>query len=1104
MKKIFLLIVLGIFLRSTTFGVFIPNQGQWNGPFQFKCNIPGGSIFLNPGEITYSLYNTDQVYQVHEKVSHESQSAGKNTPIDFYSFRMRFAGSNPACKISGTNPVSYYNNYYLSKATDQWRSNIHPYENLYYESLYPGIDLNYSSKGDLLKYEFIVAPKEDPARIQLSFQSIKPFIDHDGNLVLQTPLATLKENKPVSYQRIDGKQREVETEFIYSANGNISFRFPNGYDRNYELIIDPTLVFATYSGSSAMTFGWSATYDNSGHLYAGGECFGTGWPVTSGTFQQTFAGSIDVSINCYAPDGTSLIYSTYLGGADADFPSSLICTPNDELIVCGYTFSSNFPVTAGCFDNTMNGAQDIFVTSFNTSGTALLGSTYIGGNQDEGSSTQEVNYKNNEIIVASRSSSANFPITPGALQSALSGGTDGVVFKMDLNCSNLIASTYLGGSQNDISEGVIALQNGNISVVGQTLSTNFPVTPGAWNTSSQGSNDGYVSVLNSGLSGILYSSYISTNGNERAYRVQEDPSGNIYVCGQTTSASFPVSPGVYSDANGGIFILKFPFDLSGLILSTRIGSSGNNPSAFLLDHCENTYVSCQAAGMGNPVTPDAYQSSTSSLWIGVLTPNFGNLLYGTFMGSPGDHLDGGGSRFDPQGKVYQSICTSSGNVYQSPGCWSPTNMGGSWDIASMKFDVGFANVVAQYSVDDDTVCEDLPIQFTNQSNLADLFSWDFGDGTQSNIENPIHVFNNPGIYTVRLIAANSNANCAGTDTFDKVVVVAEIRDPEFQNITDTLCSKDNILLTVPVFNDDGHFTYTWSPSSAIVGGGNTHTATLNPNSATQYTLTILHEQYPGYCSSSATANINLVIGDTSQMDVSPKDTIICYNHYIKLEASGGATYQWSPTSNIGDPTTPYVHVSPATDLTYSVTITDPYGCSATKFSNIKVQRVYANAGEDQIVRYGTTVDLDGTKSEGNLFTWLTPLHLSDIHSLTPYFVAEENQDFLLVAANTLGCTDTDEVKIIVTNFSIPNAFSPNADGINDVFKIVCANEWTDLKSFRIYNRWGQNVFYTDNINDPWDGTFKGELCPADTYFYLAEISIGSKDYTTKGDITLIR
>lgn len=211
-----------------------------------------------------------------------------------------------------------------------------------------------------------------------------------------------------------------------------------------------------------MTFGFSATYDNNGSLYSGGECFGVGWPTMVGAFQMTYGGGVDAGINKYTPTGNGLIYSTYYGGSAQDLPNNMVVNNNFELAITGSTTSTNLATTTGCYDNTANGAADIYVAHFNATGSSLIGATYIGGSGADGANASSLspNYgdwargellydASGDILISSSTSSTNFPTTTGAYQTTLGGAQDGCVIKINPTCTNLLFSTFLGGNDDD-------------------------------------------------------------------------------------------------------------------------------------------------------------------------------------------------------------------------------------------------------------------------------------------------------------------------------------------------------------------------------------------------------------------------------------------------------------------------------------------------------------------------------------------------------------------------------------------------------------------------------------------------------------------------------
>lgn len=1097
----------GLSAKDKSNGFFIKNDGQWTNKFDYKSNINGGAIFFTKHSLVYNLYDEHQVEEIHHD-AHDNPNA-RSKKVDFHSFQFNFVGANTS-EIQGEKKLSYYQNYYLGKNKTSWKSKVPTYEQITYKNIYQDIDLSYFITEHNLKYEFYVSPGANTNNIKLQLKGANASLNNTGDLIIHTSLGDQKELKPYCYQLVDGKKVEIISQF--KLNGQtLSFEFPNGYNKQKELVIDPVLIFATYSGGTSMTFGWSAAYDQLGKLYSGGECFGVGWPVTLGSFQQAFGGGIDVGVNVYNPTGTALVYSTYLGGSGTDLPSSMICNKHNELIIAGTTGSTNFPTLAGAYSTTVAGSNDIFITAFDVAGTAILGSTYIGGSGNDGSSNHEVNVDDDcNIYLASSTSSSNFPTTMGAFQTTLGGSQDGILVKMDSTCSNLMRSTYLGGSSSDMCLSILRKPNGEIVTCGSTSSINYPTSAGSLHATAPGGSDGFVSILDSTFGSIVSSTYVGTTNSDMAYRIQVDAADNVYVCGTSDGNIYPISPLVYSNAGGRIFLDKLNPNLSSSLLSTRIGSPSTSstsfirPTAFLLDVCGNIYVSSQGASAGLPLTSDAYSTTVGGFWISVLTPNFAGQLYGTYLGSSGDHIDGGGSRFDPIGIIYQSICTSSPSTYNSTGGWSPANQSSSWDIASIKMEFGYSAVVADFNTSPgDTACTNEAVQFLSNAVSANSYDWNFGDGAVDTGINVTHTYTQPGTYTVTLIAENTGL-CTSKDTAYKTVLILDKIKPIVSASDLTACTKDPLELLLNVSNLNSDMSISWTPSSAIISGGNTTTPLVDVNQSTSYTAQVIYDAGLGHCQDTSSQTINITLGDTTQMAVHPTDTTICEGSSINLVAIGGDTYDWKPADDIIDPTLSIVNVTPKSPESYAVTITDIYGCSATKHVSIETERADAKAGRDRIIKRGRGIELLGQGSSGTIFEWDADPTLQNRFTLTPWVNPIKNTMYYLTAKTDLGCTDRDSAFVKVTNAIVPNAFSPNGDNKNDIFKIIWATEDVKVKTFSVYNRWGQNIFATQDLLQGWDGTFRGEPCPIGAYYYIIVYTIDSEKFTMKGDLTLVR
>ncbi|NQX96752.1 MAG: PKD domain-containing protein, partial [Flavobacteriales bacterium] len=636
----------------------------------------------------------------------------------------------------------------------------------------------------------------------------------------------------------------------YKLDGDVlTFNFPRGYRKNFPLIIDPTLVFASYSGSTADNFGYTSTFDETGHLYAGGITFGVGYPTNIGAYQEIFGGgTTDISITKFSSDGTSLIYSTYLGGNVNENPHSLIVNSNNELLIFGTTNSTDFPVTLNAADISYNGGYDMFVAKLSFDGGTLLGSTYIGGELDDGlNSTAPLRYnyaddfrgeiiidETDDVYIASTTYSVGFPTTAGVIQSSLVGQNDACIFKLSFDLSTLDWSTYLGGTASDAAYSLQFSVNGNILITGGTLSPDFPTTGGVVQPIFLGGVDGWLTKINSNATAIIASTYVGTPAYDQAFFVQLDTANNVYVVGQTEGV-YPITPiTVYNNPNSGQFIHKYTSDLSSTIFSTTFGTSSGGIdialSAFLVNECNYILVSgwggslnVQAGSATNsttnglPITSGAIQPITDGqdYYLMMLGEDADTLIYATFFGgnTSRDHVDGGTSRFDKKGIVYQAVCascaSSTSDFPTTPGAWSNLDSSSNCNLGVFKLDLTQLTADAEVYTTP-FYCIGDTVYFENRSNGGYKYDWYFGDGDSASIFEPSHVYNAVGTYNVMLVALDS-ISCIAMDTDYVQIFVAGLTEAIIDPI-DEICRGDSIQLIA-----SGGVGYIWLANNNMSG-----------------------------------------------------------------------------------------------------------------------------------------------------------------------------------------------------------------------------------------------------------------------------------------------
>ncbi len=639
------------------------------------------------------------------------------------------------------------------------------------------------------------------------------------------------------------------------------------------------------------------------------------------------------------------------------------------------------------------------------------------------------------------------------------------------------------------------------------MSNNFPTTSGVLHSAFQGgTTDGFVSIINLG-SGLVRSTYLGTPFYDHAFKVQIDQADHILICGQT-DGNYPVSAGVYSIPDGDIFIDKLSATLSSSVLSTRLGNiTGTRfvPTAFLYDNCGNTYLSGFRAGNVLPVTANAYQAvPVTGFWLGALGPDFGSLLYGTYIGTNGDHVDGGTSRFDPQGIIYHSVCTNSFGFPTTGSSWAPLKLTSSYDIASFKFqtDIGVVHAIFGLANNaNDTGCAPYALQFTNASTGASSYIWDFDDGSAgSTLAEPAHTFP-AGAHEVKLIASGP-LGCLLADTATLLIYVKPSNKPELLLRDTFICDPVPTQLTAYVPNITTLMGFHWEPVAAITGSPDQATISVNPGASTTYTVYISNAA-TGECVDTAMGSVHISLYDYSDMYAVPPDTVICPGDTVWMRASGGRSYTWSPDLTIDNVHNATAAAWPQADRLYKVLIEGDSGCAVERSVNIRlVAPLLLEAGPDQDIKYGESIMIPAFSNTAVSWTPAAEVHPANV--LNPVVQPLKTTTYYVTATSPEGCTISDSITIHVTNALLPNAFSPNGDGRNDFFQLIPADERVKLQEMSIYNRYGQRVFFTKDIAEQWNGYYNGKMADLDVYFYYVEYKIGERTYTLKGDVTLIR
>ena len=1169
---------------------FVENRGQWDSRVLYMAQVPAGAIYIHQSGYTIVQHDPkewEQLYEAAHGHTTDGQASRLKTGFNVksHAYKVNFLNASSKTQVVADKALQTVNNYYIGNDPSKWATNCKTYLGVTVADIYPNVDVRYYTQSGQVKYDLIVKPGADLSKIALKYDGIDKLAVKGKELQIPTTVGTLKELAPYTYQYNDNGKKEISNKYIVKDN---IVRFDvKKHDRSSTLIIDPTLIFCSFAGSTVDNWGFTATYGPDGSFYGGGISWGAGFPVSTGAYQSTFGGGdYDIGIIKLTPDGSNRVYATYLGGDKKDQPHSLVVDGSGNLVIAGRTESGNKYPTNGSGVFGPGGGWDIIVTKLDASG-MMVGSKRIGGTGSDGVNISDVRDDNSlqknygddgrsevildggNILVASctqsrESSGSNtgFPIV-GGFQTSNAGNQDGVFFKVSSDVSTLLYSTYLGGSLNDAAYVLsVSPLNGNIYIGGGTESNNFNGTRnGGIYPDPRGGIDGFITQLTNAGS-LIRSVYMGTAGTDQVYGIQFDKFGFPYVMGQSTG-NWQSRNAAWSQP-GGQFIAKLQPDLSDFVYTTTFGTNPSlpniSPVAMLVDRCENVYISgwggtvvpsFRSAGtVGLSITPDAIQSTTDGkdVYFFVLKKNATAQLFGSFFGQGGglaDHVDGGTSRFDASGVIYQAICANckqQGDVITrpfptTPGSWAETNPASSsarCNLGMVKIEMDFAGVRAapQSLIDGvprDTIgCIPLTVDFTDTVQNAITYEWDFGDGsprvttTYPNV-NTQHIYNNVGVYRVMQIAIDSST-CNIRDTAFLTIKAGNNRaEPDFNAVKISGCEEtvfryrfDN-LSVAPASQPFSNTSFKWDfgdGTAPLIAGSSSVTHTYLSAGTYNVSLILIDSNYCNF-PDTLKKPLRIATNVEAKFEVPPAGCAPFLAEFNNTSLAGQQFY-W----NFGDGTTSteispeHLYSIPGT-YTVSLIAVDSSTCNISDTLTAviivadKPTADFSAAPQPPVVN--TAITFTNLSSPDPVrFKWLfgdgDSLLTTSRQPVEHEYNATGTFDACLIAYNQYNCPDTickPIQTLIDAAVDVPNAFTPLSSDANNI--IYVRGFGITKMRFIIWNRWGQKVFESASKRSGWDGKFKGALQPMDVYAYTLDVEFfDGKKITKTGDITLIR
>ena len=1121
---------------------FISNQGQWDEHVRYAAALPSGRLFVQPTGLTYAFYDPAFLDRHHAGSGTPAPPAPTNGAIAAHAYSVFFEKASPRARLAATDATPGERNYFVGSDARRWASHVRAYRQLRYTDLWPGIDLTlYENQTQRLEYDVLLAPRANPARVALRYDGASALaLDAAGNLVIKTTVSTTTELAPQAWQfDASGQRRAVECRYVLAGH---TVRFALGkYDASRALTIDPTVQFSTLTGSTADNWGFTATYDNAGNMYSGGVAFDIGYPTTVGALQTSFAGLADMALikyNTSASGPAARVWATYLGGSNTEFPHSLVVNGQNELVLLGSTSSRNYPTTPGAVQGAFRGGpavapfntsaapyfmpngSDLVLTRLRADGGALLASTYLGGTGSDGvinaSSSVTVNYGDafrsdvlldgaGNVYVAASTGSGDFPGLAGGFGPGYNGGpSDAVVCKLSADLRTVLWAGLLGGSGQDAAFSIQRDAQGRVFVCGGTSSLNFPATTGAYHASAPGGTDGFVARISPDGRTVERATYLGTPSLDLAQLLQLDAAGNPYVFGQTVG-TYPNTLGLAGTAGGPQFIQKLNSNLTSSTFSITFGARGGAgngpnlvPTAFLVDDCERVYISgwggADNAGYfggttnGLPVTGNAVQRTTdgSDFYLAQFSPGLAQLEYATYfgeVGGVGEHVDGGTSRFDKRGVVYQAVCAScrgSQGFPLPPGAGTYTIRNGSSNCNNAAFKMNFEVLQADPGPRRFVCLDAGPIALGGTPAGG---AWS-GPGVQSAPGGGFRFVPTavgPGQYVISYAVATTGI-CVSTRYVRYVVAPP---------VVPTLAALPDLCTTQPAV------ALTGTPAGGSFSGPGVSNGRFDPAAAGPGLHTLTYALVDSLGCGTTTRQVLVVRPPT--VDAGPTVTL-CADQQRPFQLLGatpaGGTWAGTGVTPAGFFTPPNTNNRGGVfALTYTVR-EGPCQTVATRtvvLAPVSAQNVGLNlpvcnnhpeyAGLAPFNCPLTPVLLapnatyewdfgDGTA----LSTEATPTHLYE----------RPGQFRIRLTARYGNCQVlTGFSPVEVGEVKIPNIITPNRDSLNDTFRPRFSCQPTSLE---VYSRWGQRVYQSDNYHNNWDA----RNLPDGVYYFLLRDADGRR------------
>jgi len=645
---------------------FTENKGQVDKAVRFYERGAGHAAFFTYEGLTLTLTKSIDESEKEPFPIGKAIKENKDKKFTTEAVRLSFIGANKNAKVTSESPLPGHVNYFIGNDKTKWQSNVPTYKTVIYENIYNNIDIKFYGNNKNIEHDIIVSPGGNLKDVRFAYKGIKGLeITKKGDLRARLADGEIRIKKPIVYQVIKGKRKTIEGNYriLKGEDGSFTYGYDvASYDHTKELVIDPVLTYSTYLGGSLDDAASDITVDAAGNIYLTGNTWSIDFPTTTG--YRTLAGTNDVFLTKIDATGSTMVYSSYLGGTSYDNSGAITVDDAGNVYITGSSMSSDFPLVSPI--QGINGiVENVFVTKIDASGASIIYSTLLGGNYTDFGRDIAID-ASGAAYLTGETNSTDFPLMNPIAGGLPPGGAyppDAFVTKINPSGSALVYSTYLGGSSFDAGNGIALDRTGAAYIIGTTSSSDYPTV--AAMQLSAGGWDSFITKINPAGSALVYSTYLGGTSIEDGKDIAVDASGAAYITGTTSSSDFPlVSPiqGYTGTGYDDVFISKINPAGTALVYSTCLGgSSVEDIFAIAIDASGNAYVTGSTWSTDftvvNPLQ-GVYGGGYQDAFVTMVSADGQSFGYSTYLGGS-DQESGLGIAVDTQGNTYVAGWTAS-------------------------------------------------------------------------------------------------------------------------------------------------------------------------------------------------------------------------------------------------------------------------------------------------------------------------------------------------------------------------------------------------------------------------------------------------------------